>query len=87
MNQNFVKNIIGNVASSYQVSLAIDIHNKIENYKILHVFTCRHWVSEMLFYILKELRNATDKNIIFACLNDGFGEISFENFFLSIYSM
>ena len=26
---------------------------------------------EYELYILKELRNATDKNIIFACLNDG----------------
>ena len=33
---------------------------------------------------LKEYRNATDKNIIFPCLNDGFGEISFGNFLLSI---
>ena len=31
---NLVKNIIGNVASSYQVNLAIDIPNITENYII-----------------------------------------------------
>ena len=48
MTQNIAKNIIGNVASSYQVNLAIEIPNITENYINSHVFTCRHWVSAML---------------------------------------
>ena len=48
MNQNIAKNIIGNVASSYQVNLAIEIPNITKNYINMHVFTCRHWVSAML---------------------------------------
>ena len=32
MTQNIVKNIVGNVASSYQVNLAIEIPNINENY-------------------------------------------------------
>ena len=32
MTQNLIKNIIGNVASSYQVNLAIEIPNITENY-------------------------------------------------------
>ena len=31
MTQNIVKNIIGNVVSSYQCNLAIEIPNKTEN--------------------------------------------------------
>ena len=46
--QNLVKNIISNVASSYQVNLAIEIPNITENYMSLYVFSCRHWVSAML---------------------------------------
>ena len=38
MTQNIAKNIIGNVASSYQVNLAIDIPNITENYINSHVF-------------------------------------------------
>ena len=38
MTRNLVKNIIGNVASSYQVNLAIDIPNITENY-INHTFS------------------------------------------------
>ena len=45
MTQNVPKNIIGNVASSYQVNLAIEIPNITKNCINLHVFTCRHWVS------------------------------------------
>ena len=51
MTQNLSKNIIGNVASSYQVNLAIEIPNTLitENY-ILHIFTCRHiWYLQCLF--------------------------------------
>ena len=48
MTQNVFKNIIGNVASSYQVNLPITISNITENCINSHVFTCRHWVSEML---------------------------------------
>ena len=48
MTQNIVKNIIGNVASSYQVNLAIEIPNITENCFNSHVFTCWHWVSAML---------------------------------------
>ena len=33
------------------------------------------------------IKKRNRKNIILACLNDGLGEISFENFFLSIYSI
>ena len=44
MTQNIAQNIIGNVASSYQVNLAIEIPNINENYINLRVFTCRHWV-------------------------------------------
>ena len=51
MTQNIVKNIIGNVASSYQVNLAIEIRNITQNYINLHVFICRHLVSAMLIYI------------------------------------
>ena len=43
-----LKNIIGNVASSYQVNLAIEIPNVTENYINSHIFTCQHWVSAML---------------------------------------
>ena len=32
MTQNLIKNIIGNVASSYQVNLVIEIPNITENY-------------------------------------------------------
>ena len=45
MTQNIVKNTIGNVASSYQVNLAIEIPNITKNYINSHVFTCRHWIS------------------------------------------
>ena len=48
MTQNIVKKNIGNVASSYQVNLAIEIPNITENYIKSHVFTCRYWVSAML---------------------------------------
>ena len=48
LTQNIAKNIIGNVASSYQVNLAIETPNITENYINSHVFTCRHWVSAML---------------------------------------
>ena len=41
MTQNIAKNIVGNVALSYQVTLAIETENYINS----HVFTCRHWVS------------------------------------------
>ena len=51
MTQNLVKNIIGNVASSYQVNLAIENANMTENYINLHIFTCRHQVSAMLIFI------------------------------------
>ena len=51
MSQNLVKDIIGNVASSYQVNLAIKIPNIIENYINLHVFSCRHWVSAILICV------------------------------------
>ena len=51
MTQNIVKNIIGNVASSYQVNIAIEILSITENYINSHVFTCRHWVSAMLILI------------------------------------
>ena len=40
MTQNIVKNIIGNVALSYQVNLTIEIPNITENYINSHVFTC-----------------------------------------------
>ena len=43
--------IIGNVASSYQVNLAIEIPNLTENYINSHVFACRHWVSALLIQI------------------------------------
>ena len=49
MNQNLVKTIIGYVALSYQVNLAIEIPNITENYKNSHVFTCRHWYLQCLF--------------------------------------
>ena len=42
------QNIIGNVASSYQVNLAIEIPNITENYINSHIFTCQRWVSAML---------------------------------------
>ena len=48
MTQNIVKNIIGNVASSKQVNLAIEIPNMTENYINSLIFTRRHWVSAML---------------------------------------
>ena len=51
MTQNLVKSIIGNVASSYQVNLVIEIPNITENYINSHIFTCRHWVSAMLILI------------------------------------
>ena len=51
MTQNIAKNIICNVASSYQVNLAKEIPNITENYINLHVFTCRQWVSAMLIQI------------------------------------
>ena len=40
------------LASSYmyQVNLAIEIPNITENYINSHVFTCRHWVSAILFF-------------------------------------
>ena len=37
MTHNIVKNIIGNVASSYQVNLTIEIPNITENYINSHV--------------------------------------------------
>ena len=49
MTQNLVINIIGNVASSYQVNLAKEIPNIIENYINSHVFTCRHWVGANVY--------------------------------------
>ena len=51
MTQNLFKNIICNVALSYQVNLAIEIPNITENYIISHAFTCQHWVSAMLISI------------------------------------
>ena len=48
MPQNLVKNIIGSVASSYQVNVAIEIPNITENYINLHIFACQHWVPAML---------------------------------------
>ena len=39
MTQNLVKNIIGNVASSYQVNLSIEIPNITEHYINWYVFT------------------------------------------------
>ena len=51
MTQNLVKNIIGNVALSYQVNLAIENANMTENYINSHIFTCRHQVSAMLIFI------------------------------------
>ena len=39
MTQNMFKNIIGNVASSYQVNLAIEIPNITENYINSNVFS------------------------------------------------
>ena len=51
MTQNIVKNTIGNVASSYQVNLAIEIPNITENYINSHVFTCRNWATAMLIKI------------------------------------
>ena len=50
MTQNLVKSIIGNVASSYQVNLAIEIPNITENYINLHIFTGQHWVSAILVF-------------------------------------
>ena len=49
MTQNLPKNIIGSVASIYQANLVIEIPNTTENYVNSHVFTCRHWLSAMLF--------------------------------------
>ena len=40
MTLNPIKNIIGNVASSYQVNLAIDNPHITENYINSHLFTC-----------------------------------------------
>ena len=51
--QNIVKNIIGNVASSYQVNLPIEIPNIADNYINSHVFTWRHWASAMLIWIIR----------------------------------
>ena len=48
MTRNLFQNIIGNVASSYQVNLAIEIPNVTENDINLHFFTCQRWVSAML---------------------------------------
>ena len=47
MTQNIVKNIIGNVASSYKANLVKGILNITENYINSHVFTCRHCVLNM----------------------------------------
>ena len=47
----YCQNIIGNVGSSYQVNLAIEIPNITENYTNSHVFICRHWLSAMLIQI------------------------------------
>ena len=44
MTQNLVKNITGNVASSYQVNLAIENPNMTENYINSYIFTCRQLV-------------------------------------------
>ena len=55
MTQNIVKNIIGNVASSYQVNLAIGIPNITENYINSHVFTCRHWVSAIPYLNMRHV--------------------------------
>ena len=49
MTQKLVKNIIGNVASSYQVNLAIEVPNIAENYRNLHILICRHWYLQSLF--------------------------------------
>ena len=51
MSQNIAKNIIANVAPSYQVNLTIEIPNITKNYINSHVFTCRHWVSAMLILV------------------------------------
>ena len=40
-------------------------------YKVLYCNTFLHYPTVRIIYILKEYRNATDKNIIFACSNDG----------------
>ena len=50
MTQNLAKNIFGGVVSSYQTTLAIEIHNITEKNINLHVFTCQHWVSAMLIF-------------------------------------
>ena len=46
MTQNLVKNIIGTVASSYQVNQAIEIPNITENYINSHIFI---WYLQCLF--------------------------------------
>ena len=51
MTQNLAKNIIGNVALSYQANLAIEIPNITENNINSHVFTCQLWVFAMLIEI------------------------------------
>ena len=48
LTKNLVRNIIDNVASSYQVNLAKENPNITENYINSLVFTCQHWVSAML---------------------------------------
>ena len=57
--QNIVKNIIGNVASSYQVNQAIEIPYIAENCINSHVFTCSamlircwkvFWLARYFFY-------------------------------------
>ena len=47
MAQNLSKITSGTVPSCYQVNLAIDIQNITENNTNSHLFTCRHWVSQM----------------------------------------
>ena len=51
MTQNIVKNIIGNVASSYQVNREIKTPNITKNYINSHVFTCQHCVYAMLIHL------------------------------------
>ena len=65
MTQNLVKNIIGNVASSYQVNLVIENADMTENYINSHIFTCRHWVSAMLILYVTLLGSFFDWPDIF----------------------
>ena len=45
MTQNIVKNIIGNLASSYQVNLAIENPNMTENYIMSTLGICNAYLN------------------------------------------